>query len=83
MAMDVMDGPKIAMSGSACPGGFEFIKLVTSGLVAIRRPNSSIPCGVGEGGRKGRENCETRLAQWLPKQRHKGSIGTLSSLHGC
>lgn len=31
MASGVMDGPKIAMLGSACPGGFKFIKLVTSG----------------------------------------------------
>lgn len=30
-ALGVLDGPKIAMFGSACPGGFKFIKLVTSG----------------------------------------------------
>lgn len=30
-ALGVMDGPKIAMFGSACPGGFKFIKLVTFG----------------------------------------------------
>lgn len=30
-ALGVMDGPKIATFGSACPGGFKFIKLVTFG----------------------------------------------------
>lgn len=53
-ASGVMDGPKIAMLGSACPGGSNLLNWSRPGLVPIRRPNSSIPCGGGAEEKAGR-----------------------------
>lgn len=60
-ASGVMDGPKIAMLGSACPGGFKFIKLVTSG--SGTDSEAEFVNSMWGGRRKGRENCETRPVQ--------------------